>query len=390
MIYFDHNATTPVRPEALEAMLPFLKNEFGNASSIYQLGQRSRKAIEDARAQMAAFVGTNDPNEIVFTSGGTEANNTAIKGVVKAFQKKGKRIVSSPIEHSSVRNVIRTLAEFQEADNVVVPVQPNGIVDPKQIEEAMTPDTILVSVMAANNEVGTLQPIKEIAEICRKKGVLFHTDAVQLGGKYSISVNEWGVDLLTLSGHKFGAPKGVGVLYIRKGTRLEGLIQGGRQEKNRRAGTENIPGIVGMGMAAELALKDLSREQKHLSLVRDTFETQILNQITHTFVNGDRTKRTCNTTNIGFGYMDSSQLIMALDLIGVSCSNGSACMAGSADPSHVLLAMGLTQDKAHASLRFSFGYTTTEEEIKQAVPLIKKTVDQLRLTNPLWKEVANG
>jgi cysteine desulfurase len=244
--------------------------------------------------------------------------------------------------------------------------------------------------MAANNEVGTLQPIKEIAEICRKKGVLFHTDAVQLGGKYSISVNEWGVDLLTLSGHKFGAPKGVGVLYIRKGTRLEGLIQGGRQEKNRRAGTENIPGIVGMGMAAELALKDLSREQKHLSLVRDTFETQILNQITHTFVNGDRTKRTCNTTNIGFGYMDSSQLIMALDLIGVSCSNGSACMAGSADPSHVLLAMGLTQDKAHASLRFSFGYTTTEEEIKQAVPLIKKTVDQLRLTNPLWKEVANG
>jgi cysteine desulfurase len=243
--------------------------------------------------------------------------------------------------------------------------------------------------MCANNEVGTIQPAAYIADICRQKKVLFHTDAVQLAGKERIRVSEIGADLISLSGHKFGAPKGVGVIYVRKGTRIESLIQGGRQEKNRRGGTENVPGIVGLGVAAQLAEKNLPAESAFLKSLRDLFENKVLSQVPHSFLNGDKKERICNTSNICFPFTDSSSMIMALDLKGVSCSSGSACAAGSADPSHVLLAMGLPQDKAHASLRFSVGHSTTEEEIKNAAAIIVETVARLRESHPLWKQAAN-
>lgn len=386
LIYLDHNATTPIRPEAFEAMLPFLKDAYGNASSIHQLGQRSRKAIEEARAQIAAFVAADSADEIVFTSGGTESNNAILRGAVEASRAKGRRVVSTAIEHSSVRTPLEHLGTIGEIDNVVVPVQSNGIVRAADIDDAMTPDTVLVSVMAANNEVGTLQPLKEISALCKKKNVPLHADAVQLAGKHSIKVNELGVDLLALSGHKFGAPKGAGVLYIRKGTRLAGLIIGGRQEKNRRGGTENVAGIVAMSAAAQAAMKELDGESARIRKLRNLFEELILAKVTHCSVNGDKEQRTCNTSNICFDYTESAGMLMALDLKGVACSSGSACHAGSADASHVLLAMGLPQEKAHASLRFSLGHTTAEAEVRQAAEIIADTVGRQRETNPIWRE----
>lgn len=387
-IYLDNNASTPVRPDVFEAMVPYLKGEYANASSIYQLGQHARKAIEDARAAAATLVGADDPNEIIFTSGGTESNNTAIKGVVAAYKSKGKRVVTSAIEHSAVRNVIKELEQLEMADNVVVPVQPNGIVNVDAVDDAITPDTALVTIMAANNEIGTIQPIAAIADICKKKGVIFHTDAVQMAGKLSIRVNDLGVDLLSLSGHKFGAPKGVGILYIRKGTRMYGLLQGGRQEKNRRAGTENVPGIVGIGVAAQLAIKNLSADQKHYAHLRDLLESLLFQNVPSISLNGDKNDRVANTTNICFDFTDSTAMITALDLKGVMCSNGSACIAGSPDPSHVLLAMGLPQEKAHAALRFSIGHETTEDDVRAAATVITETVARQRKTHPLWKETS--
>lgn len=390
-IYLDHNATTPVRPEALEAMLPYLQGEFGNASSASRPGQRARKAVEEARAKLAAFVGADSPDEIIFTSGGTESNNWAIQGALEASKIQGrKRIISSPIEHSSVRTVLKNLADKDIIDWVVVPVQPNGIVRVQDVDDAMTPDTALVTVMAANNEVGTLQPIREIAQLCRKKNIPFHSDAVQIAGKMMIKVNDLGVDMLSLSGHKFGSAKGTGILYLRKGTRLESLIEGGRQEKNRRGGTENVPGIVGMGVAAELAQKELPVIVPYIKQLRDKFESLVLSQISHTSINGDKENRTCNTSNICFEYTDNSALLMTLDIKGLASSSGSACSAGSPDPSHVLLAMGLPQEKAHASLRFSLGHNTTDDEITNAVGLLCDSVEKLRATHPLWKKAANG
>lgn len=388
-MYFDHNATTPVRPEVLDAMLPFLKGDFGNASSLTKPGQRARKAVEDARAQVASFIGADSPDEVVFTSGGTESNNWAIKGTLAARRSNGRRVVTSAIEHSSVRTVLRNLADKGEIDLVVVPVQPNGILRIEDVADALTPDTVLVSIMAANNEVGTIQPIRAIADLCEKKDVPFHCDAVQMAGKLPIRVNDLGVDLLALSGHKIATPKGVGILYIRKGTRLESLIEGGRQEKNRRGGTENVAGIVGMGMSVQLLKREMPESVSHLAKLRDLFEELITSQISHTFINGGPENRICNTTNICFEYTDNSALLVALDLKGIATSSGSACAAGSPDPSHVLLAMGLPQDKAHASLRFSFGHSTTEEEIRGAVGPICDAVEKLRLSHPLWKKAVN-
>jgi cysteine desulfurase len=387
-IYLDNNASTPVRPEVFDAMVPFLKGEFANASSIYQLGQRARKAVEDARANIAALVGADDPNEIIFTSGGTESNNTAVKGVVAAYKSKGKRVVTSAIEHSAIRNVIKELEQLEMADNVVIPVQPNGIVNVDAVDEAITPDTALVTIMAANNEIGTIQPIAAISDICKKKNVIFHTDAVQMAGKMEIRVYDLGVDLLSLSGHKFGAPKGIGILYIRKGTRMYSLLQGGRQEKNRRAGTENVPGIIGMGVAAQLAQKNLTEDKKRYAQLRDLLESLLFKDIPSLTLNGDKNDRVANTTNICFDYTDSSAMIMALDLKGVQCSNGSACIAGSPDPSHVLLAMGLSQDKAHGALRFSVGHETTEDDIRIAAAIIAETTARVRQNHPLWKKAA--
>lgn len=386
MIYLDHNATTSIRSEALEAMEPYLHDLYGNASSLHQVGQKSRRAIEIAREQIAAFIGADSTDEIVFTSGGTESNSTVIRGVLESLRGKGRRMITSAIEHSAIRTPLMHLAELGDIDNVVTPVQSNGILRVKDVEDAMTPDTILVTIMTANNEVGTLQPIQAISAACRKRGVLFHTDAVQLAGKHSVKVNELGVDMLSLSGHKFGAPKGVGVLYVRRGTRLAALMLGGKQERNRRGGTENVAGIVGMGAAAQAAMKDLPAETERLRGLRNLFEDTLLAGIAYCSVNGDRVERTCNTSNICFEYTDSSEMLMALDMKGVASSTGSACQAGSAEASHVLLAMNLPQEKAHASLRFSLGHSTTAEEIREACGIIIDTVAKLRDKNPLWRE----
>lgn len=388
-IFLDNNATTPVRADVLDAILPYFNAEFANASSIYQMGQRTRKAIEDARADLASFIGAEDPDEIIFTSGGTESNNLAIRGVLEANPGKGRRMVSSAIEHSSVRTVLRHLAEENRIDHVVAPVQPNGVLNPKEVADAITDDTVLVSIMAVNNEIGTIQPVSEIAQICRKKGVLFHTDAVQMAGKMKIDVNELGVDLLSLSGHKFGAPKGSGILYVRKGSRLRALFEGGRQEKNRRAGTENVPAIVGIGKAAQIEIFSWQEENARLRQLRDRLEQNLLAGLTYVSINGDKEKRVSNTSNLCFEYVENSALIMALDLKGVACSSGSACIAGSADPSHVLLALGLPRHKAQASVRLSLGYTTTESDIETASGIIIETVNRLRETHPLWKQAAN-
>ncbi len=387
MIYLDHNATTPVRPEAFEAMLPYLSESYGNASSLHQLGQAARKGIEDARQKIAKFIGADSAEEIIFTSGGTESNSTVLAGVLKANPGKGRRFVSSSIEHSSIRTPLREMGDSGEIDYVPVPVLANGVTRAADVDDAITPDTILVTIMTANNEVGTFQPIKEIAEICKRKKVLLHTDAVQLAGKHAVNVNELGVDLLSLSGHKFGSPKGVGVLYVRKGTRLAALVRGGKQEKNRRGGTENVAGIVAMGAAAEAAMSELALESARIRGLRDLFEELIFAGVTHSSVNGDRERRTCNTSNICFEYTDSSELLMALDLRGVAASTGSACQAGSAEASHVLLAMGLPQEKAHSSLRFSLGHPSTEQDIRTAAKVIIETVGRVREKNPLWKEI---
>ncbi len=387
-VYLDHNASTPMFPEALEAMLPYLKEDYGNSSSVHQYGQRAKKAIQEAREQMAAFINAESADEIIFTSGGTESNNTAIKGAFGSTQQPGKRFVTSAIEHSAVRHVIQHLAEMRNADNVVVPVQPNGLLKLSDVEDAVTPDTILVSIMMVNNEIGTIQPIADIAKICKKKNVPFHTDAVQAGAKIRVNVQALGVDMLSLSGHKIGGPKGVGILYVRKGTRLNSLIQGGTQQKNKRGGTENTAGSVGMGVAAKLVLQHFDEETARMKKLRDRFEKEVLAQVPRSSINGDPVNRVCNTSNLCFEYTDSSQMVMALDIKGVSCSNGSACAAGNPEPSHVLLALGLPQEKAHASLRFSVGHTTTEDEITRAILIIRDTVARVRETHPLWKKAS--
>lgn len=388
-MYFDYNSTSPMRPEVLEAMKPFLTGDYGNPSSLHHLGQIARKAVEEARATMAAIIGAGDPSEIIFTSGGTEANNLAIKGAARTRSLRQRRIVTTAIEHAAVRQPARALAEEERLDHVAVPVEPDGRVAVERATEAMTSDAFLVSVMAANNETGVVQPIAEIAAECRDREILFHTDAVQVGGKIKINVNAMGADMLSLSAHKFGGPKGVGVLYVRKGTRLSAQIHGGRQENNRRGGTENVAGIVGMAAAASIAEKELPALTSRLEQWRNDLERNVLARVPHTFVNGSAAQRLCNTSNICFPFTDSSAMVAALDLRGLCCSNGSACASGVPEASHVLLAMGLPQDKAHASLRFSIGHKTLKNEIDAAVELLVETTARQRETNPLWKEAVH-
>ncbi len=387
-IYLDHNATTPVRPEAAAAMTAYLSQHFGNASSMHAEGQAARRALEDAREKMASFIGAEDPSEVIFTSGGTESNNMALKGSLVAGG--NNRIVTSAIEHSSARLPIGALVSSGRATSTAVKVGSDGIVNVADVEAAITPDTALVSIMTANNEIGTIQPADQIGALCRKKGVPFHSDAVQIAGKSKINVNTIGCDLLTLSGHKFGAPKGVGLLYVRKGTRLSALIHGGHQEKNRRGGTENVAGIVAMATAAECDTEEMEAESVRLGRLRDLFESLVLAKTPLTTVNGNRTLRTCNTSNLCFEYTDNSALLMALDMQGIACSSGSACAAGNPEPSHVLLALGLTQDRAHASLRFSLGHNNTEEQIRMAAAAITQSVARLRETHPMWKEASGS
>jgi cysteine desulfurase len=383
-VYLDYNATTPVAPAVLEAMLPFLGENFGNAGSVHSAGQRARAAVDAARESVAALIGAK-ASEIVFTSGGTEADNLAIFGTIAASPKPRKHIITTAIEHHAILHSCEEL-ERQGIDITVVPVGrgPNshGVVDPEDIRRALRPETVLITVMHANNELGTIQPIAEIARIAAEASVRFHCDGVQSAGKVPLDVNRLGVDLLSISAHKFYGPKGVGALYVRTGTNLAPRFFGGHAERDRRAGTENVPGIIGIGEAAELARMLLAEDAARIAPLRDRLESALLERIPFARVNGDRSHRVPNTTNISFPGAAGEALLIALDLQGVECSTGAACSSGSTEPSHVLTAAGLSRDDARASLRFSLGRPTTAAEIDRAVEIIPGVVERIRALSP--------
>jgi len=381
-IYLDHNATTPLHPGVLEAMLPYYKEAFGNPSTIYSFGQETRKATDEAREKVANLIGAS-PEEIIFTSGGTEADNVALKGVASALEKKGKHIVTSSIEHHAVLSTLKYL-EKRGYKVSFLPVDEHGWLDPREIEEAITSQTVLISVMHANNEVGTIEPISEIGEIARKAGIYLHTDAVQTIGKIKVNVDDLKVDLLSLSAHKFYGPKGVGALYVRKGTRIHPLLHGGYQERRRRAGTENVAGIVGLGKAAEIASKEMVQQSRRESNLRDKLEKMIKENINHCRLNGHPTRRLPNTLNVSFEFIEGESLILNLDLKGIAASTGSACTSGSLEPSHVLMAMGVAPEIAQGSIRFSLGRDTRKEDIDYTVENLVEIVARLREMSPLF------
>jgi len=382
-IYLDNNATTPVLPEVFEAMRPYFGEQFGNASSIHHHGQQTRAAVEDARESVAALLGCR-ASEIVFTSGGTESDNLAIAGVVGARD----HVITSSIEHHAVLLACKHLEEIG-AEVTVVPVDRRSLVDPADVRRALRPNTKLISVMMANNETGVLQPVAEIGRIAAEAGIVFHTDAVQAAGKVAINVNQIGCHALSISGHKIHAPQGVGALYVRKGTRLQPLFYGGRHERSRRAGTENVPGIVGLGKAAQLAKEALDRGgDNKMAAMRDRLQQGILAQVEEAGVNGDGAARVPNTANIHFDHIDGEALVIALDLKGVAVSTGAACSSGAIEPSHVLVAMGLRADQARASIRFSLGKQTVAEDIDFALALVPETVARLRELSPVYRKAA--
>jgi cysteine desulfurase len=375
-IYLDHNATAPPYPAVVEAVARVLRDCFGNASSVHAFGQQAKAELDDARVRLADLLDA-EPSEIVFTSGGTEADNMAIRGAAQALAATGRRrIITTGIEHEAVLVTTRAL-ERAGHPVTLLPVGAGGVVDPSSLDAAITDDTAIVSVMHANNEVGTIQPIASLAAIARAHGAIFHTDAVQSVGKVPVSVRALGVDLLSLSGHKFGAPNGVGALWVRRGVRLTSYMTGGKQERNRRAGTENVPGLAGLGLAALLAHESLPSMAKVAGL-RDDLEHQVLARVPGTAVNGDRDCRVPNTTNISFDGLEAESLLIALDLEGVAVSTGSACSSGSLEPSHVLRAMGLPHPRTRNSLRFSLGPTTTADEVAFVTDRLPALVEKLR------------
>jgi cysteine desulfurase len=379
-VYLDNNATTPVLPEVFEAMKPFYLEEFGNASSIHHYGQRARSAVEKARASVAALLNAR-PAEIVFTSGGTEGDNAAIFGLAT----KGDHIITSTIEHSAVMNTCKRL-EQMGCEVTFVPVNGRGEVDPEDIRKALRPNTRLISIMMANNETGVVQPVEEISRIAREADVFFHTDAVQAAGKIPIDVQQIGCDVLTISGHKIHAPQGTGAVYIKRGTLIQPLIYGGSHERQRRAGTENLPGIVGLGKAAELAKKWLEGNgPAEMAAMRDHLQNTVLKAIGEAGINGDGARRVPNTTNLWFDYIEGEALVIALDLKGLAASSGAACSSGAIEPSHVLLAMGLKHERARSSVRISLGKQTTNEDIEFAIKVLPETVTRLREISPLHK-----
>ena len=383
-IYLDHNATTPVHPEVLEAMLPYYRDKFGNASSVHSYGREAREAIDEAREQVAELIGA-DPREIVFTSGGTESDNFAIKGVAFLNKDKGNHIITSAIEHHAVLNTCKYL-ERKGFEVTYLRVDEYGVVDLNQLVDSITDRTILITIMHANNEIGTIQPLEEIGRIAKERGIPLHTDAVQTVGKIPLSVDELQVDLLSLSGHKIYGPKGVGALYVRRGMRLEKLIHGGHHERNRRAGTENVPGIVGLGKAAQLALKNMDREREHLWKLSERLKEGIMKKVEFVRQNGHPQNRIPNTINLSFEFVEGESIVLGLDMHGICVSTGSACTSGSLEPSHVLMALGVPPELAHGSVRFSLGSGNTEEEMDYTVEKVAEVVERLRMMSPLYAD----
>ncbi|HEV3220636.1 MAG TPA: cysteine desulfurase NifS [Candidatus Acidoferrales bacterium] len=385
-VYFDHNATTPVDPEVLAAMLPYFSAEFGNASSIHFFGQETRGAVERARQSVAALLGAQS-NEITFTSGGTESDNLAILGVVGETHGGEKRhVITTQVEHSAGLNTCEALAK-RGIEVTFLPVDRLGVLNPADVRKALRPETVLITVMHANNEIGTLQPLEEIGHIAAEADVWFHTDAVQSAGKIPVDVNKIGADLLSLSAHKIYGPKGVGALYIRKGTHLEPVLYGGHHERDRRPGTENVPGIVGMGRAAEIAREKIVSDAERISRLRDRFERGVLAAVADARVNGAGAPRVPNTSNIMFPGIASESLLISLDLKGLACSSGSACSSGAVTPSHVLTAIGLNAAEARSSLRFSLGRHTTDADVDFALSVLPGEVTRLRNISPETKRV---
>jgi len=381
--YLDNNATTPVLPEVLEAMRPYFGEHFGNASSIHHHGQETRAAVERARDWVASLLGCR-AGEIVFTSGGTESDNLAISGLASA----GDHIISSTIEHHAVLHACKHLEETG-CEVTYVPVDGRGLVDPNDVRRALRPNTRLISIMMANNETGVLQPVEEIGKIAAEADVCFHTDAVQAAGKVPIDVKQIGCNALSISGHKMHAPQGVGALYVRRGTRLQPLFYGGRHERSRRAGTENVPGIVALGKAAELAMQGFERrDDQKMSALRDRLQQGILAQVEEAGVNGDGAPRVPTTSNIYFDHIEGESMVISLDLKGLAVSTGAACSSGAIEPSHVLMAMGLRGDRARASIRFSLGKQNTAEDIEIALALVPETVARLRELSPVYGKTA--
>jgi len=376
-VYLDHNATTPVHPTVVEAMTKVLREDFGNPSSVHHFGQRAKSVMDQARSSVASLIGA-DPSEVVFTSGGTESDNFAIRGAAEALDATRRRhLIATTIEHEAVLNTLKALAR-RGRPTTLLRVDGTGIVAPDALKEALTDDTAVVSVMHANNEIGTIQPILELARIAHDRGALFHTDAVQTAGKVTVDVKAFDVDLLSISAHKFYGPKGVGALWIRRGLRLLPVLTGGKHERSRRAGTENVAGIVGMGVAATLAAAKIDEEAKRISTLRDRLEEGVLRAVPGTIVNGARSPRVPNTTNISFDRIEAESLLIALDLEGVAVSTGSACSSGTLEPSHVLKAMGFPPHRTQNSIRFSLGAANTEADVDRVVAILPGIVDKLR------------
>lgn len=381
-VYLDNAATTRLLPEVLDAMVPYMTELYGNPSSPHDFGQKAAGGLNKARQQVADAINA-DPSEIIFMSGGSEADNMAIRGIAERYSKKGKHIITTVVEHHAVLHTCQLL-ERNGYEVTYLPVDEYGMVTVDQVREAMRPDTVLVTVMFANNEVGTIMPIKEIGALCREKGVYFHTDAVQAVGHLPIDVKAMNIDMLSMSAHKFHGPKGVGALYVRKGIILPSLIVGGAQERNRRAGTENVPGIVGMGKAIEMALDNLEEKAEKMKKLRDKLITELPKRIPEIKLNGHPTIRLPNNVNYSIKYIEGESILLMLDLNGIAASSGSACTSGSLDPSHVLLAMGLTHEVAHGSVRMTLSDETTEEDIDRVLEVLPQVAEKLRRMSPLY------
>ncbi|MCL2807026.1 MAG: cysteine desulfurase NifS [Coriobacteriia bacterium] len=387
-IYLDNAATTAVAPEVIQEMLPYFETLWGNPSSLYAFGQQTRSALADARNRIATHLGTSDQN-IYFTASGTEANNWAIKETMFAYQNKGRHFVTTAIEHHATSHSAAWLQK-RGYEVTFLKVDKDGLVDPEEFRAALRPDTVLASIIYGNNEIGTVQPIKELAAIARENKVLLHTDAVQVVGHMPVDVEDLGVDFLSASGHKFNAPKGVGFLYIRKGIKTKGLLDGGAQERKRRAGTENVPYIMGMAKALDLSVANMHERTAHEMKLRDRLINRLLSEVEHCYLNGHRTQRLASNVNISFEFVEGESLLLMLEQRGILASSGSACASGSLDPSHVLLAIGLPHEIAHGSLRLTLSHETSIEDIDYTVRAIKEVVAQLRRMSPLYEDFMAG